>query len=185
MSDTDREGRAPIPALLAVGAVHHHLVARGLRSLATIVVETDEAREAHHFACLLGYGAEAICPRLALETVAALAAADKVGGDRPSPAEAQERFRAAIEDGVLKIMSKMGIADVAAYCGAQVFDVLGLAQEVVDLVLRRHAHARSAASGSPSSSARRWPGSPPRGWRTRATSSSGRAASRMRLTHPW
>src|SRR5262249_56167660 len=80
-----------------------------------------------------GYGAEAICPRLALETVAVLAAADRVGGDRPGPAEAQERFRAAIEDGVLKIMSKMGIADVAAYCGAQVFDVLGLAQEIVDL----------------------------------------------------
>ena len=65
------------------------LVARGLRPLATLVVETDEAREAHHIACLLGYGAEAICPRLALETVAALAAADRVGGDRPSPAEAQ------------------------------------------------------------------------------------------------
>jgi glutamate synthase (ferredoxin) len=127
------DGRAPIPMLLAVGAVHHRLVGRGLRSLATLVVETDEAREAHHLACLLGYGAEAICPRLALETVAALAAADKVGGDRPSPVEAQERFRAAIEDGVLKIMSKMGIADVAAYCGAQVFDVLGLAQELVDL----------------------------------------------------
>ena len=132
VSDTTEE-RASIPVLLAVGAVHQHLVARGLRSLATLVVETDEAREAHHVACLLGYGAEAICPRLALETVAALAAADKIGGDRPSPAEAQGRFRASIEDGVLKIMSKMGIADVAAYCGAQVFDVLGLAQEVVDL----------------------------------------------------
>src|SRR5207249_6799275 len=80
-----------------------------------------------------GYGAEAICPRLALETVAALAAADKVGGDRPSSAEAQARFRTAIEDGVLKVMSKMGIADVAAYCGAQVFDILGLAPEVVAL----------------------------------------------------
>jgi glutamate synthase (ferredoxin) len=136
VSDTGiGDGRAPIPMLLAVGVVHHHLVSCGLRSLATIVVETDEAREAHHVACLLGYGAEAICPRLALETVASLAAADKIGGDRPSPVEAQERFRAAIEDGVLKIMSKMGIADVAAYCGAQVFDVLGLAQEVVDLCL--------------------------------------------------
>ncbi len=132
VTDTNPD-RAPIPMLLAVGAVHQRLVARGLRSLATIVVETDEAREAHHVACLLGYGAEAVCPRLALETVAALASADKVGVDRPSPTEAQARFRAAIEDAVLKIMSKMGIADVAAYCGAQVFDVLGLAQEVVDL----------------------------------------------------
>jgi glutamate synthase domain-containing protein 2/glutamate synthase domain-containing protein 1/glutamate synthase domain-containing protein 3 len=132
VTDTNPD-RAPVPMLLAVGAVHQRLVARGLRSLATIVVETDEAREAHHMACLIGYGAEAVCPRLALETVAALAAADKVGGDRPAPAEAQARFRAAIEDGVLKIMSKMGIADVAVYCGAQVFDVLGLAQGVVDL----------------------------------------------------
>ncbi len=132
ISDTRRDG-APVPILMAVGAVHHRLVARGLRTLATLIVETDEAREAHHFACLLGYGAEAICPRLALETVAALAAADKVGGDRPAPAPAQERFRAAIEDGVLKVMSKMGIADVAAYCGAQIFDILGLAPEVVEL----------------------------------------------------
>jgi glutamate synthase (ferredoxin) len=130
---SDTGDGAPIPMLLAVGAVHHGLVSRGLRTLATLVVETDEAREAHHLACLLGYGAEAICPRLALETVAALAAADKVGGDRPLPDEAQRRFRAAVEDGVLKIMSKMGIADVAAYCGAQIFDVVGLAQEVVDL----------------------------------------------------
>jgi glutamate synthase (ferredoxin) len=131
ISDTG-EG-TPVPMLLALGAVHHRLVARGLRTLATLVVETDEAREAHQVACLLGYGAEAICPRLALETVAALAAADKVGGDRPHPDEAQRRFRAAVEDGVLKIMSKMGIADVAAYCGAQVFDVVGLAPEVVEL----------------------------------------------------
>ena len=130
---SDTGDGAPIPMLLAVGAVHHRLVSRGLRTLATLVVDTDEAREAHHLACLLGYGAEAICPRLALETVAALAVADKVGGDRPSADEAQRRFRAAVEDGVLKIMSKMGIADVAAYCGAQVFDVVGLAPEVVEL----------------------------------------------------
>jgi glutamate synthase domain-containing protein 2/glutamate synthase domain-containing protein 1/glutamate synthase domain-containing protein 3 len=126
------DDRAPIPILMAVGAVHHRLVAQGLRTLATLVVESDEPREVHHFACLIGYGAEAICPRLALETLAYLAAADKVGGDRPSPAETQRRFRTAIEDGVLKVMSKMGIADVASYCGAQVFEVLGLAQEVVD-----------------------------------------------------
>jgi glutamate synthase (ferredoxin) len=124
--------RAPIPALLAVGTVHHRLVARQLRTKATLVVETDEAREVHHFACLLGYGAEAVCPRLALETLAAMAAADKVGGDRPSPAEAQLRFKHAIEDGVLKVMSKMGISDVASYSGSQIFDAIGLAREVVD-----------------------------------------------------
>jgi glutamate synthase (ferredoxin) len=134
VTDADSR-RAPVPALLAVGAIHHHLVAAGLRSRASIVVESDEPRESHHFACLLGYGADAICPRLALETVADLAASDKLGGDRPSPDEAQRRFRAAIEDGVLKVMSKMGISDVASYRGAQIFEAIGLAQEVVDRCL--------------------------------------------------
>ncbi|HST26294.1 MAG TPA: glutamate synthase large subunit [Gaiellaceae bacterium] len=133
LSDTaaDQE-RAPIPMLLAVGAVHDRLVAEELRTLATIVVESDEPREVHHLACLLGYGAEAICPRLALDTVAALAAGDKLGGDRPSPSEAQLRFCRAMEEGVLKVMSKLGISDVASYCGAQLFDVVGLAPRVVE-----------------------------------------------------
>ncbi len=121
-----------VPAALAVGAVHQRLVATGRRAQTSLLVVADDAREAHDFACLLGYGADAICPRLALETVAALAEADKLGGDRPSPAEAQLRFREAIEDGVLKIMSKMGIADVASYRGAQLFEALGLARDVVE-----------------------------------------------------
>jgi glutamate synthase (ferredoxin) len=124
--------RIAIPSLLAVGAVHHRLVSRGLRTLASILVDHDEPRETHHFACLLGYGADAISPRLALETVAALAAADKLGGARPGPVEAQQRFREGVEDGVLKVMSKMGISDLASYRGAQIFDTLGLAREVVD-----------------------------------------------------
>ena len=124
--------RAPIPMLLCVGAVHQQLVVHELRTFATIVVESDEPREVHHIACLLGYGAEAICPRLALESVAAMAAQDKLGGDHPPPAEAQIRFRQAIEDGVLKVMSKMGISDVASYCGAQIFDAVGLADDVVE-----------------------------------------------------
>ena len=85
---TDAEAapdRPAVPMLLATSTVHHRLVASGLRTLATIVVESDEPREVHHFACLLGFGAEAICPRLALQTVAALAEADRLGGDRPSP----------------------------------------------------------------------------------------------------
>ena len=122
---------AAVPAVLAVGAVHQALVAAGRRTQTSIVVVADDARESHDFACLLGYGADAICPRLALETVAALAAADKVGADRPSPAEAQLRFREAVEAGVLKIMAKMGIAEVASYRGAQLFEALGLAADVV------------------------------------------------------
>jgi glutamate synthase (ferredoxin) len=129
---TDRGAGVAIPSLLAVGAVHARLVAAGLRTRTSILVESDEPRESHHFACLLGYGADAICPRLALETLAAMAAADKLGGDRPSPAVAQLRWRAAIEDGVLKVLSKLGIADVASYRGAGLFDTLGLGREVVD-----------------------------------------------------
>jgi glutamate synthase domain-containing protein 2/glutamate synthase domain-containing protein 1/glutamate synthase domain-containing protein 3 len=124
--------RAPIPSLLAVGGVHHRLVAAGLRSSVSLVVVSDEPREAHHMACLLGYGADAICPRLALQSVAAMAAADKVGGDHPTPIEAQLRFRDAVEDAVLKIMSKMGISSVASYRGAQIFEAIGLSREVVD-----------------------------------------------------
>jgi glutamate synthase domain-containing protein 1 len=132
LSDTAcTQDRPPVPMLLATSSVHHHLVSRGLRTLATLVVESDEPREVHHFACLLGYGAEAICPRLALQTVAALAEADRIGGDRPSPAEAQLRFRQSIEDGVLKVMSKLGISDVASYCGAQLFEAVGLDEELV------------------------------------------------------
>jgi glutamate synthase (ferredoxin) len=133
--DDGRTGRMSIPPLLAVGAVHHRLVAAGLRTATSLVVVSDEPREAHDFACLLGYGADAVCPRLALETVAALAADDKLGGDHPSPAEAQLRFRESVEDGVLKILSKMGIAELASYRGAQLFEAVGLARDVVDRCL--------------------------------------------------
>jgi glutamate synthase (ferredoxin) len=124
-----------IPSVLAVGSVHQRLVAEGRRTQVSIVVDCDEPREAHDFACLIAYGADAVCPRLALETIAALAAEDKLGGDHPSPAEAQLRFQEAVEDGVLKIMSKMGVADIASYRGAQLFEAVGLAQDVVDACL--------------------------------------------------
>ena len=118
--------RAPVPALLAVSAVHTRLVEMGLRMRCSLLVSSDEPRDTHGIACLLGYGADAICPRLALETVAHLAADDKVGGDRPSPEEAQRRLLAGLEEGVLKVMSKMGISDVASYRGARLFEAIGL-----------------------------------------------------------
>ena len=124
-----------VPPVLGVGAVHQRLVTAGVRTTTSIVVISDEPREAHDFACLVAYGADAVCPRLALETVAALASDDKLGGDHPSPTEAQLRFRESVEDGVLKILSKMGIADIASYRGAQLFEALGLARDVVDLCL--------------------------------------------------
>jgi glutamate synthase (ferredoxin) len=133
VSDTDASPeRPPVPILLATSVVHHHLVKVGLRTLATLLVESDEPREVHHVACLLGFGAEAVCPRLALQTIAALAEGDRIGGDRPSPAEAQARFKRSIEDGVLKVMSKLGISDIASYCGAQTFEALGLDGELVE-----------------------------------------------------
>ena len=126
---SDREAgatRAPVPALLAVSAVHTCLAELGLRMRCSVLVESDEPRDTHAVACLLGYGADAICPRLALETVAHLAANDRVGGDRPTPAEAQRRLLTAFEEGVLKVMSKMGISDVASYRGARLFEAVGL-----------------------------------------------------------
>jgi glutamate synthase domain-containing protein 2/glutamate synthase domain-containing protein 1/glutamate synthase domain-containing protein 3 len=125
------DDRAPVPSLLATGAVHHRLVRAGLRSLTSLVVAADDARDVHHVACLLGYGADAICPRLAAATVGAEADADDTSD--LSGAEAQENLHAAFEDGVLKIMSKMGISTVDSYRGAQVFEVVGLGAEVVDV----------------------------------------------------
>jgi glutamate synthase (ferredoxin) len=122
--------RAPIPSLLATGAVHHHLVTTGRRPGASLIVIADDARDVHAVACLLGCGADAVCPQLAIETVAADADASE-DSDLVS-AEAQERFQAAVEDGVLKIMSKMGIATVDSYRGAQIFEAIGLDHEVVE-----------------------------------------------------
>ena len=123
--------RAPVPGLLATGAVHHRLVAAGLRTAASIVVETDDARETHTFATLLGYGADAICPRLALETIAELADGGRLGRDSASAGEAQEAYFHGVADGVLKIMSKMGISTLDSYRSAQVFEAIGLGGDVI------------------------------------------------------
>jgi glutamate synthase domain-containing protein 2/glutamate synthase domain-containing protein 1/glutamate synthase domain-containing protein 3 len=124
--------RCRIPILLAVGAVHQRLVAEGVRTRTSIVAETDEARTTHDAATLLGYGADAIVPRLVLETIAHLADEDRIGGDNPTASEAQRRYRVAMEDGVRKIMSKMGISVLDSYRSAQIFEALGLAPEVID-----------------------------------------------------
>jgi glutamate synthase (ferredoxin) len=125
--------RAPVPSILATGAVHHRLIATRLRDRASLVVDSGDARDTHAVACLLGYGADGICPRVALHTVAHMADADQL--DDTASSEAQTRLRAAIEDGVLKIMSKMGISTVDGYRGAQIFEALNLGREVVDLCL--------------------------------------------------
>lgn len=130
---------APIPSLLALGAVHHHLIRTGWRSRVSLVVETGEPREVHHLACLVGYGAEAVNPYLALESVRSLKITElKAKNGEPAPeidaqlAEAEHNFIHALEKGLLKIMSKMGISPVDSYCGAQIFEAVGLAQGLVD-----------------------------------------------------
>ncbi|MEP4803563.1 MAG: glutamate synthase large subunit [Hyphomicrobiales bacterium] len=117
--------RIAIPALLATAAVHHHLIRKGLRTSVGLVVETGEAREVHHFCVLAGYGAEAINPYLAFETLSEMHSS----GDFPEEVDAQEvveRYIKSIDKGILKVMSKMGISTYQSYCGAQIFDAVGL-----------------------------------------------------------
>jgi glutamate synthase (NADPH) large chain len=121
---------APIPSLLATAAVHHHLVRRGIRTRSTLVVETAEAREVHHFALLVGYGASAINPYLAFETIEDLAGNGMLGDTTPE--EAAENYVKAIDKGLLKIISKMGISTLFSYCGAQIFEAVGLDRAVID-----------------------------------------------------
>ncbi|CAI5949581.1 unnamed protein product [Closterium sp. NIES-64] len=131
--------RPAIPALLAVGAVHHHLIRTGKRLNASIVVETAQCFSTHHFACLVGYGASAVCAYGALETVRQWRASEKTQklmtfGKLPTVTseQAQLNYRKAIEKGLMKILSKMGISLLSSYCGAQIFEIYGLGAPVVD-----------------------------------------------------
>ena len=120
---------AAVPMLLAVGAVVEELIAEGVGNKADLVLETAEAWEAHHFACLIGYGAAAVNPYMALEIVADLARQNKLGN--LSVSDALGNFRAAVEAGLKKIMSKMGISTLASYLGGKFFEVIGLDTDVV------------------------------------------------------
>jgi glutamate synthase (NADPH/NADH) large chain len=123
--------RIAIPALLATAAVHHHLIRKGLRTSVGLVIETGEPREVHHFCLLAGYGAEAINPYLAFDTL--LDMHEK--GEFPpevDPHEVVTRYMKSIGKGILKVMSKMGISTYQSYCGAQIFDAVGLSQSFVD-----------------------------------------------------
>ena len=120
--------RIPIPSLLACAAVHHHLIRTGLRTSVGLVVESGEPREVHHFACLAGYGAEAINPYLAFETIIAMK--DRLPGALDDK-ELVKRYIKSISKGLLKVMSKMGISTYQSYCGAQIFDAIGLKADFV------------------------------------------------------
>ncbi len=121
--------RIAIPALLATSAVHHHLIREGLRTEVGLVVETGEARQVHDFCLLAGYGAEAINPYLALDSINAIA--NELDGS-PTPAEARSRYITAVNKGMMKVMSKMGISTFQSYCGAQIFDAVGLRSDLID-----------------------------------------------------
>ncbi|HEX6787237.1 MAG TPA: glutamate synthase large subunit, partial [Acidimicrobiales bacterium] len=127
---------APIPSLLLTSAVHHHLIREKTRTKVGLIVEAGDAREVHHMALLVGYGAGAINPYLAFESIEDMIAA---GGGRGvhglggiDPADAVQRYIKAAGKGVLKVMSKMGVSTVASYTGAQIFEAIGLSQELVD-----------------------------------------------------
>ncbi len=132
-----------IPPLLAVGAVHHHLISVGLRLSASIVVDTAQCWSTHHFACLVGYGASAVCPYLALEAVRHwwhIPRVQKQMAAEQIPAmtieKAQDNYRHAIEAGLLKILSKMGISLLQSYHGAQIFEAIGLGMEVINVAFK-------------------------------------------------
>ncbi|MBL9153923.1 MAG: glutamate synthase large subunit [Verrucomicrobiales bacterium] len=124
--------RAPIPSLLAVGAVHHHLTRSQKRMKTSLIIETGEARDVHHMACLIGFGVTAICPYLAHQSVRELLETDKKGNfagiDLP---KALIQYHKALEKGLLKIMSKMGISVLNSYQGAQIFEAVGIGDAVV------------------------------------------------------
>jgi glutamate synthase (NADPH/NADH) large chain/glutamate synthase (ferredoxin) len=127
---TDAE-RAPIPALLAAAGLHHHLIRKGLRNSAGIIVETGEVREIIHFALLVAYGADAICPYLAFHTIRQMAEADLL--EKPSsPEEAMDAYVTAVKKGLLKTTSRMGISTVHSFFGSQIFEAVGIGREVID-----------------------------------------------------
>ena len=125
------EAHAPIPSLLACAGLHHHLVRQGKRTRAGLAIECGDAREVHHFALLLGYGAGSINPYVAFETLDDMIKMGQVkeGIDH---AEAVKRYRKAIKKGIVKVMSKMGISTIQSYRGAQIFEAIGLNKAFVD-----------------------------------------------------
>ncbi|HTX29712.1 MAG TPA: glutamate synthase large subunit [Streptosporangiaceae bacterium] len=126
----DRPDTIPIPSLLLTGAVHHHLIREKSRTMAGLVVEAGDVRECHHVALLIGYGAAAVNPYLAIESVRDLVRRGVVAGVTEKKAEAN--LLKALGKGLLKIMSKMGVSTVASYTGAQIFEAVGLGEEVIE-----------------------------------------------------
>jgi len=131
---TDRaidSDHAPIPSLIATAAVHHHLIRKGYRGQVGIIVEAGDVWEVHHFACLIGFGATAINPYLALSTIRDMKISGKINTDL-DPEYLKKNYIKAVNEGLLKVFSKMGISTLQSYQGAQIFEIIGLNREVVD-----------------------------------------------------
>ncbi|SER96240.1 glutamate synthase large subunit [Salipaludibacillus aurantiacus] len=128
---------AAIPSLLAVSGLHHHLIRNGARTKVSLLLETGEAREVHHFASLLGYGVEAVNPYLAFDTINHLINIEEV--ENQPLDEAVNQYIKAVTDGIIKVLSKMGISTIQSYRGAQIFEAVGITQEVIDKYFTRTA----------------------------------------------
>jgi glutamate synthase (NADPH/NADH) large chain len=126
------QGKLPVHALLATGAVHHHLVRLGLRCDANIVVETGTARDPHHFACLIGYGATAVYPYLVYQSLHDIGKRGNIGKQQ----QLGRSYRRGVRKGLFKVMSKMGISSISSYRGAQLFEIVGLSDEIVERCFR-------------------------------------------------
>jgi len=124
-------GKLPVHALLATGAIHHHLLESGQRPLCNLIVETGTARDPHHFACLIGFGATAVYPYLVYQTLHAMAESGEFETTRDQAMELGRAYRRGIRKGLFKILSKMGISTIGSYRGAQLFELVGLADDVV------------------------------------------------------
>lgn len=142
-NDETRSNYGYLPPLLVTGTIHHYLIKEGFRQKVSIIVETAQCWNTHHFACLIGYGASAICPYLAFKTVRLWWQSPRTqrlmnDGNIPDKTlqESQHNYRCAVEAGLLKILSKMGISLLSSYQGAQIFEILGLGPEVVDIAFR-------------------------------------------------
>src|SRR5689334_4344978 len=127
------KGKLPAHAMLVTGAVHHHLVGTGLRCKCNLLVETGTARDPHHFACLIGYGATAVYPYMAYQVLFEMMRKGRVKLDFATRMELGRSYRAGIRKGLFKIMSKMGIATIASYRSSQLFEIVGLHDEVVQM----------------------------------------------------
>ncbi len=127
------KGKLPVHALLATGAIHHHLVRLGIRFKCNLVIETGTARDPHHFACLIGYGATAVYPFLAFQTLYDMMRKDRVRIEHTEQLQLGKSYRKGIAKGLFKIMSKMGISTIASYRSGQLFEIVGLSSEVVDM----------------------------------------------------